>query len=64
MAKAPEWIAEEIEQSQGAARALCLDARRGLAPPRAIESIGQGRVVPGGYSYPSVKKSVSSSALA
>ena len=34
--KAPEWIAEEVEQSQGSARQLCLDARRGLGPPRAL----------------------------
>ena len=36
MKKAPEWIAEEIEETRGCPNELCLDARRGLAPPRAL----------------------------
>ena len=34
--KAPELIAEEIEQTRSCPRKLALDARRGLAPPRAL----------------------------
>ena len=36
MKKAPEWIAEEIEETRGCPNELCLDALRGLVPPRAL----------------------------